>query len=306
MKRITKVLNIICLTLLITTITTLSFSAPPTITSVSPSSGERGQTLDIFITGTNLGGATSVYFTGTDIKVNKISPMIGPRPGTRLKVNISIYGTAQLGPKDVFVRTPEGEAKGIKLFLVAGPPVIKSVIPSKGAEGGTVDVTINGEGFYGLTRVDFGRDIYIIGAPRVESEYVPTTIYVTIRISRPVITYGRRDVVVETNHGRAVGTGLFYVEAVVSITVVSSVFPDNGWQGQTRDVTIRGVNLSETTAVSFGAGITVNTFTVVSSTEIRANISISNTADLGSRDVTVTTPRRTAVGRGLFRVTRLI
>jgi len=70
MKRITKVLNIICLTLLITTITTLSFAAPPTITSVSPSSGKRGQTLDIFITGTNLGGATSVYFTGTDIKVN--------------------------------------------------------------------------------------------------------------------------------------------------------------------------------------------------------------------------------------------
>jgi hypothetical protein len=190
--------------------------------------------------------------------------------------------------------------------------VIRSVIPSSGAEGGTVDVTINGEGFYGLTKVDFGRDIYIIGAPRVESEYVPTTIYVTIRISRPAITSPaitgyRRDVVVETNHGRAVGTGLFeVVSGVSSMPVISSVFPDNGWQGQTRDVTIRGVNLSETTAVSFGAGITVNTFTVVSSTEIRANISISNTADLGSRDVTVRTPRGTAVGRrGLFRVTTL-
>lgn len=287
----------------------LVYSAPPTITSVSPSSGNRGQTLDVIIIGSNLASARSVSF-GPDvcIKVNSFSPMLGPRysAGTRLKVNITIYKTAQLGPKDVSVTTPEGTATGKKLFTVAGPPSIRSVFPSRGAEGGSIDVTVQGEGFYGLTKVDFGSDIGIVGVPRVESEYTPVTIYVTLRIYEPTRNYGPRDVIVETTHGTATGRGLFSVEPSMYLPKISSVFPPSGLQGQTRNVTIRGDNLSEATAVSFGVGITVNSFRVVSSTQIDANITISGTATQGPRDVSVTTPRGTAVGRGLFRVTILI
>jgi len=71
---------------------------------------------------------------------------------------------------------------------------------------------------------------------------------------------------------------------------VASVSPNSGEQGATLEVTIGGTNFTGATAVSFGDGITVNSFTVVSTTQITTNISISATATLGSRDVSVTTP----------------
>jgi len=70
---------------------------------------------------------------------------------------------------------------------------------------------------------------------------------------------------------------------------VTSVSPDSGEQGETLAVNIDGTNLSGATAVSFGDGITVNSFSVVSATEILANISINTAATMGLRDVSVTT-----------------
>jgi hypothetical protein len=70
---------------------------------------------------------------------------------------------------------------------------------------------------------------------------------------------------------------------------VTLVTPDSGEQGETLTVNIDGTNLAGATAVSFGDGITINSFSVVSATEILASISIDTTAALGLRDVSVTT-----------------
>jgi len=83
---------------------------------------------------------------------------------------------------------------------------------------------------------------------------------------------------------------------------VTSVTPVSGTQGQTLDVTIEGTNLTGSTSVGFGSGITVNNFTVNSSTQITATISISSTATTGVRNVSVTTSAGTATGSGLFTV----
>lgn len=98
--------------------------------------------------------------------------------------------------------------------------------------------------------------------------------------------------------------------ANLSITVnpantptVTSVNPGNGTQGQALSVTITGANFTGATSVSFGSGITVNSYAVNSSTQITANISISSTATTGSRNVSVTTPAGTGTGNGLFTVT---
>ena len=50
----------------------------------------------------------------------------------------------------------------------------------------------------------------------------------------------------------------------------------------------RGEELSEAPFVSFGAGITVNSYSTISDPEIIVNISIASDAELGNRDVTVT------------------
>jgi len=77
------------------------------------------------------------------------------------------------------------------------------------------------------------------------------------------------------------------------LPTVTSVSPDSGEQGATLEVTIGGTNLTGATAVSFGEGITIDSFTVVSAAEITASISIDTTATLGLRDVSVTTPAGT-------------
>jgi hypothetical protein len=84
---------------------------------------------------------------------------------------------------------------------------------------------------------------------------------------------------------------------------VTSVDPDTGNQGQTLDVTITGTDLTAGTVDSFGAGITVNSYTVDSDIQITANITIDPGATLGTRDVTVTTPGGTSTLTGGFTVT---
>lgn len=69
--------------------------------------------------------------------------------------------------------------------------------------------------------------------------------------------------------------------------VLSSVTPNMGLRGRGMTVNITGKNLSRTTAVSFGDGITVKRFTA-SSTKITATITIAPNAHLGTRDISVT------------------
>jgi len=84
----------------------------------------------------------------------------------------------------------------------------------------------------------------------------------------------------------------------------TSVSPSSGTQGETLDVTIAGINLVGTTRVSLGEGITVNSFTVDSSTQISANITIDQAAAAELRNVSVTTPERTSTLAGGFEVTQ--
>ena len=83
---------------------------------------------------------------------------------------------------------------------------------------------------------------------------------------------------------------------------ITTVAPDSGVQGNTYSVTITGTYLTDASAVSFGAGITVNGYVVDSATQITANITIAAGAGDGVRDVSVTTPEGTATKTGGFTV----
>ncbi len=74
--------------------------------------------------------------------------------------------------------------------------------------------------------------------------------------------------------------------------------------GQTLEVTITGTYLTGATSVSFGAGISVNSFVVDSDTQIRANITIDAGATPGLRDVSVTTPGGTDTKPNAFNVSQ--
>jgi hypothetical protein len=71
--------------------------------------------------------------------------------------------------------------------------------------------------------------------------------------------------------------------------VLSAVSPTVGGQGKSNlSVTLTGSNFLPSPTCSFGSGITVNSCTYNSSTQITANINILSSAVIGSRNVTVT------------------
>jgi hypothetical protein len=97
--------------------------------------------------------------------------------------------------------------------------------------------------------------------------------------------------------------------AAISTSVVADtpnvtlVSPNAGVQGQTlTDVLIVGTDFTDAYAISFGTGITVNSFGVNSPTQIAANITIAGDATLGTRNVAVTTPAGTGTLAGGFTV----
>ncbi len=101
----------------------------------------------------------------------------------------------------------------------------------------------------------------------------------------------------------ATDSGTLTVSAIPAPTVTGSN-PNSGQQGQTiAAVAVTGTNLTGATVVSFGAGITVNSFTVNSATQITASITIAAGAAPGTRDIAVTTGGGTGTGNNLFTVT---
>jgi hypothetical protein len=105
-----------------------------------------------------------------------------------------------------------------------------------------------------------------------------------------------------TGTGNAVSDNVLF-DPWTGVPTVGSVSPSQGNQGQTMtSVVIGGTYLTGASAVDFGAGITVNSFTVDSTTQITVNITISGSAATGARDVSVTTPGGTGVRTGGFMV----
>ena len=88
--------------------------------------------------------------------------------------------------------------------------------------------------------------------------------------------------------------------------LVISVNPNSGTYNKTLNITISGKKFTGATSVSFGTGISINSFTINSDTQITASITISSAATAGKRDVSVTTPKGTGTLTGGFTVTTII
>ncbi len=248
--------------------------APPGVVSVSPNFGVEGQTFDVTITGTYFTGATSVSF-GADINVNSFTV----DGATQITANITIGGSATPGLRDVSVTGPGGPGTLTNGFTVLGIPAVTIASPNQGVQGQTFNVTISGSNFTAATSVGFGDNI------TVNSFTVASDTQITANISIDAgAPAGMRDVSVTAPGGTATLTNGFIV---VAIPTVGSVSPNEADQGQTASVTITGTDLYGVTTVSFGSGVTVNSFTVDNATQITASISVSGSATVGARDVAV-------------------
>jgi hypothetical protein len=264
---------------------------PPSVSSVSPNSGTQGQNLpSVAITGSNFQSGATCSF-GAGITVNSC----GFVSSTQLTANISISSTATTGPRNVTVTNPDTQTgtltNGFSVTAAtAPPPSVGSVSPNSGAQGQSLpSVTITGSNFQSGATCSFGAGISVNSCGFVSS----TQLTANITISSTA-TVGSRNVTVTNPDGqsRTLANGFSVTSSgPPPPPTVTSVSPNSGTPGQNLpSVTINGSNFQSGATCSFGAGITVNSCGFVSSTQLTANISISSSAAMGPRNVTVTNP----------------
>jgi hypothetical protein len=179
---------------------------------------------------------------------------------------------------------------------VAQGPTITEANPSSAQAGKTLQVVIPGTDLTDASAVSFGEGVTVNSYTVISETLITANISITAAAST-----GARDVSVTTPGGTSTLTGGFTVTAAPPI--ISSVSPNNGTPWQSLAVTITGNYFSGATTVSFGTGITVESFTVDSATQITANIAIIWSASTGSRDVSIITPIGTGTKSGGFAVT---
>ncbi len=250
---------------------------PPSIYEISPGEGHQSETLNVTITGNNFTGATAVQF-GVGISVNSFNVL----NSNQIDASITIIFNAAAGLRDVSVTTPGGSFTLSDGFTVKQAlPVIASISPDSGNQGTTLNVTINGSNFTGASNLQFGAGISVNSLSILSSNQIDANI--TIAADAAV---GSRDVSVAKAGGRFTLPGGFTVKQ--ALPVITSVEPNQERQGATLNVTLTGNNFTGTTEVQFGAGISINSFNVLSSNQIAASITIAADATAGARDISVT------------------
>jgi hypothetical protein len=244
---------------------------PPVVSSINPAQGPVSGGTTVVITGTGLTGATAVRFG----PANAVSYTV-----TSATQITAVTPAGSIGPVLVRVTSPSGTSNATVTFTYTplSLPAVTGLSPSSGPTSGGTMVTVTGTDFSGATQVRFGS------ADATSFSVLSPT---QITAVSPPGAAGAVPVTVTTPAGTsaaAPASYFFYVPAPVLTALSPAAGPALG--GGT--VTLTGQNLSNATAVRFGALPAV--FGSVSSTEISAIAP----AGSGTVTVTVTTPGGTS------------
>jgi len=263
----------------------VSVISKPTVVSASPSARVQGASNQtIAITGSHFLSGAAATFSGSGITVNSTTF----KSSTELTANVSISGGAATGARNVTVtNTDSGTGTGTGIFNVDAPPNAESVSPgSRGQGANEQNLTIKGKNFASGATTTFSGSGVTVNSTTFKSA-TELTANVTISSSA---TVGLRSVTVtNADGGSDTQTNAFSVTAAPTVTSTSPSSRGQGASSQT--VTIKGSGFVSGAAASFsGNGITVNSTTFKSATELRASVSIESSASVGLRTVTVTNP----------------
>jgi hypothetical protein len=116
----------------------------PTLTSITPNSGFRGNAVPVTLTGTGFTGATAITLTGGGVFVTNRTVV----NDTTITATFNVGVSATLGPRNVTVSAPGGNSNAAQ-FTVGNAPVatVTSITPSTGHRNTNVTVTITGTNF---------------------------------------------------------------------------------------------------------------------------------------------------------------
>jgi hypothetical protein len=265
--------------------------APPVVSSLNPTQGSQGGTLEVTIIGRNLDDITGVNL-GPGIAVSRFT-VSSPDSVT---ASITIIPGASVGARDLTVTTPAGSSTIVGGFnVLQALPIISGVTPSVANQETSLNVTLSGANFSGATGVNFGPGITVNSFGVQDAGLLTASI--TITAGAPA---GSRGVSVVTPGGVSTLPAGFTVKQ--ALPVINSVSPLQGIQGATLDITLSGRNFNGTSEIRFGPGVAVNRFTVTDLNEIIANVTILASATTGNREVSVTTPGGSTIRASAFSV----
>src|SRR5437867_7277 len=311
----------------------------PIIAGVSPKRGTLGTSLTVTVNGINFQpGATASF--GADITVTSMTVV----SSTQLSVALAIAATENPGPRDVTVTNPGGQtATRVGGFTVLPlPPTLglaflgmlrdkvgrgNTAFSVDGALDGSFRVTVQaGRGARTVTRLELRTSGGVWDTDPATAHWAlgaagsldggllnagtgtvsfgvadGGTFFVFAADPTSVFTSGA-SFTLTANF--ADGTSATATSILPNVPTISSVSPSTGLQGANLTVTVTGTNFQAGASAAFGAGITVSSTTVVSSTQLSVALVIGATAAMGVRDVTVANPDgQSVVLTGGFAVT---
>jgi len=252
-----------------------------------PPEAGRGTTVDARITSGN-----SVFsFDGADldlgdgIVVNSVTVL----DGWSATANLSVAANAPLGPRDATVMTGGAGDLHISEALTVVDDSF-TIEPDRALIGESLQVEFlgqNTEWAGGSTWAYFGDDIEVIGVDILSETYAIATITVA-----PSAVPGLRDVAMEV--GPDVTT-LYDGFQVDRVALSAQFSPESGYQGEVVDFTIEGAgtHFTERSDISFWANgdekgdIVIDWITVVDPQHLYGQMTVSNAAEIGMRDVLV-------------------
>ena len=225
---------------------------PPTVESITPSSGPTGGGQQVTITGTG-------FLSGAKVTIGHGAKSVQVISETEIRARMAAEGAA--GTYPVVVKDERGTSSaGASYTYVNGPalPVVKKVKASSGPSGGGQQVTIKGTGFVSPA-------VVTIGSEATEAQVISAT---EIKARTAATAPGGDEVVVSDANGSSGGGPTFTYVSAPALPVVSSVSPGNGPTGGGQEVTIKGSGFVAGAKVKIGGA--AEAVDVVSATEIKA------------------------------------
>jgi len=258
--------------------TTGTPTGTPTLSSISPAFGVRNSTVAVTLYGTGFTGTTGVTVSGTGVTASGITVV----NDTTLTATLTITPTAAIGARNVTVVTSHGTTNPITFTVET--PTLSFIVPTQGARGTSVNVTLYGSGLTGVAAVTVsGTGITVSGVSALND----TTIQATFNISASA-TLGNHNVTATS----VAGTSNAVTFAVVppATPTLNAISPARGVRSTTVAVKLTGSLLNGATAINVtGGGITVGGVNQISENEVDTSFIISAGAALGTRNVTITT-----------------
>jgi len=268
---------------------------------VSPPEGGQGQAMTVLLDASRSAfafGETEVDF-GEGVEVLSVTV----EDGWTAIAEIQIDGGADTGARDVILSIEGRDTTLAEAFRVRSDSF--EITPDNGKMGETLEVEIYGvntEWQSGRTWVNFGDDIEVVSFTVLSETVAEATVAVAADAAP-----GWRNV--WTEDGSHVVT-LYDGFLVDRVAIAATWDPEDVDQGEVVEFTLigRDTNFSNATGIRFYDGdyemedVVVDAITVIDSENLWGRMTVSNAAELGFRDVLVTTGEEGVMLRDAFEV----